>query len=154
MVKSFRLGEVALVGGLGDLSAGRGNEMLAVAVFNYTGTFALKLRKTHRKLSDGTRKVPGTFLSTLSPFFGQPRCRFPFTFGQRLGRLWSVLSRRHVPYKLPKQGGIPRTTQLWVAIIAKRPDVEGKKVYTPIPPDLLVTNVPSCGTHNVKILQF
>jgi hypothetical protein len=41
MAQSFRLKEVALVGGLVDLREGRVSEMQAVAVFNYTRAFAL-----------------------------------------------------------------------------------------------------------------
>ena len=62
MAQSFRLREVASVGGLGDMSERKGTEMRAVAIFNYNGAFALKLRNTHRKLNDGARKVPGTFV--------------------------------------------------------------------------------------------
>ena len=44
--------------------------------------------------------------------------------------------------QVAETGGNPHTTQLWVATVPKRPDVESKKLYTPVPPDMLVINVP------------
>jgi hypothetical protein len=128
--------------------------MRVVVIFNYTGVFALKLRKTHRKLKDGTRKVPGTFLSTLSPFCEQPGLQIPihFRFNTRAALPSPQSASRAL--QVAETEGISRTTQIWVATVPKRPDVEGKKVYTPIPSDLLVTNVPSCSSRNVKTLQF
>ena len=81
-----------------------------MAVFNYTGAFALKLRKTDRKLSDGTRKVPGTFLSTLSPFYEQPWLQIPIHFRLKTRATLPSPQSASRALQFVETGGIPRTT--------------------------------------------
>ena len=121
--------EVALVGGLNDLrESAEGARCGARLFLNHTAAFGLRLRKTHRKLSDGIRKVPGTFLSTLSPFCGQRGLQIPIH--SQLKTRAAFLSPRSAPRALQaaETGGIPRTAELWVVTVPKRPNVEGKKV--------------------------
>jgi hypothetical protein len=120
-----------------------------MAVFNYTGAFTLKLRKTHRKLCNGTRKVPGI---PLSSFYEQSGLQIPIHFQLKTRAALPSPQSASRSLKFAETVGIPRTTQLLVATVPKRPDVEGKKVYTPVPPGLFVTNVPSCGSRSVNTL--